>query len=393
MPAEVFRHEGEAGPAALQQAAEAVLSAVDQADAELSVMLCDDETITERVKKGVGFAHSELAVMLSYAKIVLYDEILASDLPDDAFLTSALVNYFPTPLREKYRDAIAKHRLRREIVATVVTNEVVNRVGLAFVHEVREKTGMPADDIARAYMVSREIFGIAELWDQIEALDNKVPAATQSDMLIECGRLIERETVWFLREAAQPLDVEGEIKAFGEGVGQLVKELESFLSESDRERVRQRCAALVEKGAPEELARRVACLALLAPACDIVRIAQGVKQSVPTVAAAYFEIGARFGFDWLRRAAGQLPTDTAWDKLAVTAAIDDLFGHQGLLTQRVMQDVGNGSMEGVIETWAISRKPLVTRTEQLIAELKSTGAPDFAMLAVANRQLKTMVGT
>ena len=251
---------------------------------------------------------------------------------------------------------------------------------------------MPPDDVARAYMISRDIFGIPELWDQIEALDTKVPAALQSDMLIECGRLIEREAVWFLREAAQPLDVEGEIATFGAGVGQLTEELESFLSQSDREMVQQRAAAFVEKGVPEALARRIASLALLAPACDIVRIARGVDQSVPTVAAAYFEIGARFGFDWLRRAAGRLPTDTAWDKLAVTATIDDLFGHQGLLTQRVLESAGNGSMEGVIDTWAISRKPLVARSEQLIAELQSTGAPDFPMLAVANRQLKTMVG-
>jgi glutamate dehydrogenase len=133
-------------------------------------------------------------------------------------------------------------------------------------------------------------------------------------------------------------------------------------------------------------------LALLAPACDIVRIARGVGRPVAEVAKAYFDIGSRFGFDWLRRAAERLPRDTAWDKLAVTAVIDDLFGHQGQLTQRVLEAAGNGVAEGVIDDWAESRRPLVARTEQLLAELQSTGSPDFAMLAVANRQLKTMVG-
>ncbi len=354
--------------------------------------LPDDEIILERFKQHKGFARAELAVMLSYAKIVLYDELLASDLPDDPYLTRDLVDYFPTALRKKYGKQIGKHRLRREIVATVATNELVNREGIAFVHEVREKTGMPAEDIARAYMISREIFQIPEIWRQIEALDNKVPTSVQSAMLIECGRLIERETVWFLREAERPLDIEREIEAFGGGVHTLIQGLEGYLGDADKRIMDQSAAGFVKKGVPEELARRVAGLALLAPACDVVRIARSVGREVPEVSKAYFEIGARFGFDWLRRAAGQLPTDTAWDKLAVTAVIDDLFGHQGELTQRVLSSAGNGAMEGVIDSWSDSRRPLVVRTEQLLAELQSTGAPDFAMLAVANRQLKTMVG-
>jgi glutamate dehydrogenase len=324
---------------------------------------------------------------------VLYDDILASALPDDPYMTEDLVDYFPSALRKSYRKQIGEHRLRREIVATVVTNEIVNRVGLAFLHEVQEKTGMPAEDIARAYIISREIFGIPALWAGIEALDNKAPAADQSAMLIECGRLIERETVWLLREVSQPLDIKGEIAAFGTGVAELSDNLEGFLSEADREALAQRAQDFVGQGVPDDLARRIASLALLAPACDIVRIADAVDQPVSQVATAYFGIGARFGFDWLRRAAGHLPTDTAWDKLAVTAVVDDLFGHQGQLTQRVLETAGNGAAEGVIDDWAEARRPLVARTEQLLAELQSTGSPDFAMLAVANRQLKSLVGS
>jgi glutamate dehydrogenase len=354
--------------------------------------LPDDETIAERQKQDEGFARAELAVLQSYAKIVLYEEILSSDLPDDLYLRDDLIEYFPSPLRKTYREQIVSHRLRREIVATVVTNELVNRVGLTFIHEAKEKTGMPAEDIARAYTVSREIFGIPDLVDQIEELDNKVPAAAQSAMLIECGRLVERETVWFLREATRPLDIRGEIEAYGSGVRELIEGLDGLLSPTDREATSQRASALIEQGVPEVTAQRIASLALLAPACDIVRIARNIAQPAQQVAATYFDIGARFGFDWLRRAAGHLPTDTAWDKLAVTAIIDDLFGHQAQLTQRVLEVAGTSAAEDVIEDWAESRRPLVARTAQLLAELQSTGTPDFAMLAVANRQLKTMVG-
>ena len=123
-----------------------------------------------------------------------------------------LLGYFPRPLQEAYAAQIARHRLHREIIATVVTNEVINRVGVTFVHEVKEKTGMTSADIARAYTVSREVFAMDDLFAEIEALDNKAPAALQAGMLIECGRLIERGTTWFLRQGPHPLDIGAQVE-------------------------------------------------------------------------------------------------------------------------------------------------------------------------------------
>ncbi len=356
--------------------------------------LPDDETIEERMKAGIGLTRPEIAVLLSYAKIVLYDEILASDLPDDPYLQRDLVDYFPQPLRKKYAKPIKAHRLHREIKATVATNAMINRVGITFIYEVKEKTGMPAADIARAYMITREIFGMEETWDAIEALDNKVPAQLQANMLMECGRLIERGTVWFLREAGYPLDISSQIERYGAGVRSLSENLDKVISEADDRVLGERAAGYQRQGAPEDLSRRIASLSLLVPACDIVRIALAAELPVERAARTYFTIGARFGFDWLRRASGQLPTDTAWDKLAVTAIVDDLYGHQGELTGRVLEAAaGNGKTDGLIEAWAEARRPLVARTDQLVTELQATGTPDFAMLAVANRQLKSLVGS
>ena len=355
--------------------------------------LPDDETIGERQKKHQGFTRPELAVLLSYAKIVLYDELLATDLPDDPYVGEDLITYFPTPLRKTYRETILGHRLRREIVATVATNELVNRVGITFVHEVREKTGMAANEIARAYIVSRDILELHDLWSQIEALDNKVPAEIQSNMLIECGRIAERLAVWVLREAPQPIDAKGEIDTYAASVKTIAENLAKLLSRDDKTVLNQRTTVLVNQKVPKALAQRIAALNFLSPACDIVRIAQAVEMKVEAVAETYFRIGERFGFNWLRRAAGQLSTDTAWDKLAVTAVIDDLYGHQAALASRVLESAGDGlAAEAVIDSWADARRPMVVRSEQLLSELKATGSPDFAMLAVANRQLKTMVG-
>jgi len=355
--------------------------------------LPDDETLLERTNLGEGLARPELAVLLSYSKIQLYDELLASDLPDDRYMEALLLEYFPTALRKTYKTEIACHRLRREIIATIVTNSIVNRVGITFVHEVKEKTGLPSGDIARGYIIGREIFGIRDLWAQVESLDNKVPASLQAIMLAECGRLVERGTVWMLREAGLPLSIEQVMAEFGAGVGVIVDKLTSMISEADKSLLSERASSYIDHGVPEELATRVASLALLSPACDIVRIADGAKIPVEQAGEAYFTIGSRFGFDWLRRAAGHLPTDTAWDKLAVTAIIDDLFGHQGELTSRVLSTSENGPSPDMIDEWSHARRPLIARAEQLIAELRASGNPDLAMLAVANRQLKSLVAS
>ncbi|WP_340116289.1 NAD-glutamate dehydrogenase [Pelagibius sp. 7325] len=364
--------------------------------------LPDDEEVLERMKRREGLTRPEIAVLLSYSKLVLYDQLLVSNLPDDTYFAADLGAYFPRPLREAYAAEIARHRLKREIVVTVVSNDLINRVGINFVHEVREKTGLPPEEVVKAYIITREIFAMRDTWAEIEALDNKVPASLQARMLVECGRLIERETVWFLREVGMPLDIAGEIGRFGAGVATLTARIESLLSPGERQLFDQRAAELTAEGAPAALARRLASLPLLAPVCDIARIAATLKLPVEKVAEAYFKIGERFGFNWLRRSAGSLPTDTAWDKLAVSAIIDDFYGHQSDLTTRVLNGggpqgkapaggSGPQSSDRVIDNWSAGREPLVARTEQLIEELKASGTPDFAMLAVANRQLKSMV--
>jgi glutamate dehydrogenase len=355
--------------------------------------LPDDETIAARARQGLGLVRPELCVLLSYSKMALYEEILPSDLPDDPHLQEDLKLYFPTPLRKKYEKAIGRHRLSREIIATAVTNSIVNRAGVTFVHEVKEKTGLSAAEMARAYVVTREVFALRELWAAIEALDNKVPAALQAQMLLECGRLIQRSTVWFLTECRQPLDIGGQIKTYCDRVRELAGQLGELIPEAERVHLKHQTSAWVAKGVPEELAQRISSLSWMLPLLDIVRISRVASVPLPEVGKTYFAIGARFGFDWLRRAAAGLPTDKVWDKLAVTAIMDDLFSQQGELTARVLAGVRKGGDANLaVDAWVEERRPLVTRTEQLLAELKSVGTPDLAMLAVANRQLKSIGG-
>ncbi len=354
--------------------------------------LPDDEVILERIKQGIGLTRPEISVLLSYSKNVLYDDILASDLPDDPFFEADLVNYFPGPLRKKYGKEIRGHRLRREIITTVVTNDLVNRVGINFIQEVREKTGMAPEEITRAYTVTREIFGMDDIWSEIEAMDNKTPALFQSKMLLECGRLVERETVWFLRESASPLMIEQAIEEYGEGVGVLARSWAGFFSDTDRAAHAKMTENLEGQGVPTLLAKRIATLPFLTPVTDIVRLARAAGLGVEVVAEVYCKIGDRYGFDWLRRAAAALSTDSAWDKLAVTAIVDDFYGHQADLVGRVLAGkLNEAGVEGLIESWASQLQSQIARGEQLLQELRTSGTPDLAMLAVANRQIKSIV--
>jgi glutamate dehydrogenase len=353
--------------------------------------LPDEDTLADRARDKVGLTRPELAVLLAYAKIDLYDQLLSSSLPDELALANELSHYFPKALRDRYPEAIAGHRLRREIGATVVTNNLVNRVGIMFVHEVREKTGMPADDIARAYIAARDILGVRDLWYEIEALDNRTQAATQATMLAECGRILERITVWLLRYGERPLEIARLRDTYGPGVAELMRSLETNLVDEHRRILEGRRASLQEQGAPPETAARIALLPFLAPACDVVRLAMANGCSIETVARTYSAIDARFGVIWLRRAAARLPTDTAWEKLAVSAMVDDLDAQQAELTARVLGLAQpDEAPEAAIERFAESRRPLVARSEQLLLELQGASSVDFVMLAVACRQLRSM---
>jgi len=352
--------------------------------------LPNDENIQERIALRQGLTRPELAVLLAYAKISLYHELLPSGLPDDAELVDDLMRYFPTPIREQWRAAVPGHRLRREIIATVVTNSLVNRVGPTFVHVLKEKTGADAAGIARAYAVTRGVFDLRDFWGRIEALDNVVPASVQLAMLSTTIDIAETGTAWFLRNVRGELDVAKGIAAYRDGIAELAKTLETVGTDEDRAEIEQRIEAYRKDGVPEELARNMTQLERLGSGLDIVEIASHGPHPLSDVAQIYFSVGDRFYLDWLRRASREVNLDTHWDRMAVTAVIDDLNSHQRQLTHRILTNGAAGSATPV-EQWTGERQDAVRRVESLFADLRQTGGFDLAKLAVANRELRTLI--
>src|SRR5215207_4935017 len=232
--------------------------------------LPDGEAIVERRAAHAGLTQPELAVLLAYSKITLYAALLDSDLPEDPTLTAELAAYFPAPLPERFADRLERHRLRREIIATRVTNGIVDRAGITFVFRLQEDTGAAAADIARAYVVARHVFDMRGLWAAVEALDLEVAASTQIAMLLEARRLVERATRWLLRSRPPPLDIGSEIERFADGANAVAEALPGVLVDAEREEFEARMAALVDEGVPPALAGRVARLGDLFAALDVV---------------------------------------------------------------------------------------------------------------------------
>jgi glutamate dehydrogenase len=345
--------------------------------------LPDDDALAQRASSGKGLTRPELAVVMAYAKMALYDDLLAGDLPDDPSLVGDLVKYFPRKLRKGHKQAILRHRLRREIIATLAANSIVNRAGYAFVHELVERLGASQADAARAYIAVRGIFGLREYWGAIETLDNKAPAAVQLAMLRASGALIERASIWLLRHVPGPFDVASVAAEFGPGIDALAKSLDEALDPARKAALDARAAALAAQSVPDALARKAAALDDLQSALDLVRIARAGKADIQAVAKAYFAAGAKLGFDWLHEAASRAPARDALAKRAIAAAVDDFYALQAEIAAAALA-------AGGIDAWLAARKGPAARWDALAAELRAAPGPSLAALAVAGRELRAL---
>jgi len=353
--------------------------------------LPDDETIAERRARGIGLTSPELAVLLAYSKLWLFDEMLDSPLPDDPWVTTAVDRYFPGPLREKCGAYLPRHPLRREIISTHTVNSMVNRVGSTFVHGMMEATGARPHEIVRAFLVQREIFDYVSLWHAIEALDNQVPDEVQSAMLIEAGRLTVRATLWMLRSKRLGEDMAATMAHFRPAAQALAADLQGLLDEPSRANVDARTARYTVAGVPEALARRVASFENLFSVLDIVEIADLHGRPVGTVAGVYFNLSSVLGLQWLRERIGQLSGDGHWATLARGAMRDDLSGVQRTLTADVMAHAdGSDGPQEMLAAWQVANAGAIERAGRLLAELRNVQSPDLSMLSVALRELRDL---
>lgn len=333
--------------------------------------LPSDAQLVEREKRGEALTRPELSVLLAYAKLSLHDALLESTVPDDPYLATELVRYFPKALRDAYPDGIAGHKLRREIVATQLANAIVNRGGPALVPVLAALTRSDAPAIAAAYAIARDSFELIALNGEIDALDAKIPGRTQLGLYAAAQELVTDRMGWFLRRGvAKPGTIEQTIARYAEGVTALAEELGELLPEAAAQARLARIVVLTAEGVPEALAARIASLPALAEATDIVDIADVSKRRIGEVARIHFGVDAQFGLTSLKTAAAAVPATDDYERLARERAVETLDDAHSALTREI---AASAKGKGTLESWLAERGEETERTRTTINAIASSG--------------------
>ncbi len=363
------------------------LEASGRLDRELE-FLPSDEDLAERALLNRGLTRPELAVLVSYSKAVLKESLGEAALEQDPSLAEAAATAFPARLVERFPEDVAAHRLRREIICTQVANDMVNRMGPNFVSRQQRATGAPVADVARAYTAAMVIYGLGARWDAIEALDHRVEAALQHEMMLDVVRLVKRSTRWLLRNRRHQLAPSLLIEEFAGGIDGFLGQLPSLLRGNALAFYEERRDRYLAGGVDEPLAAAVAAGLYAATGLAIIDVASRAEAPLGEVAELYFHLGERLELDWFGGQILRSAVDNEWQALARESYLEDLQAQQCTLAMGILRLRCEGlDSAACVERWEEQEATLIARWREMLAELHATTAPDFAMFAVANREL------
>jgi len=365
-----------------------VLESEGQLDRELEG-LPDDEEMQERRARGQGLTRPELSVLLSYSKIRLYSQLLESDIPEDPYFAEELKNYFPAQLQENYQQFMPSHRLRRELIATQVTNSLVNRMGVSFVLRMREDTSAPPAEVARAYAIARELFDAREYWGRVESLDNKVEAALQTRALLVMWTQLRQVTRWLAHHPGHELDVHAMVDRLKPGMAGMRKVVAQYMGEEEEAQVAALEQPFLEGGFPKAFARQIAMLPLMVPALDVVDIAAVRGLKVADVAAVFYGLGESLGLKWFSRHIESLSVEGQWHAHARGNLRDELYSHHRRLVGQVL-DCQDGKGDPVA-CWTAAHRDDVSRVMDMVEDMRNLPKMDYATLSVAVRSLDQLL--
>ncbi|OBK70194.1 NAD-glutamate dehydrogenase [Mycobacterium sp. 1274761.0] len=354
--------------------------------------LPSDKEIRRRTDAGIGLTSPELATLMAHVKLHLKDQILDSDLPDQEVFAARLPRYFPTQLRDKFGAEIRSHQLRREIVTTMLVNDIVDTAGISYVYRVMEDVGVGPVDAVRSYVATDAIFRIEEVWRGVRATGAAVNITDR--LTLDLRRLIDRAGRWLLNYRPQPLAVGAEINRFAKKVAELTPRMREWLRGDDRAIVEKEVEHFSSHGVPEGLAYTVASGLYQYSLLDIIDIADIVDRDPAEVADTYFALMDFLGTDGLLTAVSELPRDDRWHSLARLAIRDDIYGSLRSLCFDVLA-VGEPEESGEekIEEWSLTNGSRVQRARRTLNEIYESGERDLATLSVAARQIRSMTRT
>ena len=360
--------------------------------------LPSDEEIQDRIQEKRGLTRPELAILTSYSKIRLYNKLLDGDLLNSQAMNESWLNtYFPTQIQKKYEDYIDDHKLRKQIIATDLSNSLVNRMGFAFTQMMEDKTGATTDKIAKAYVIAKDVCNLNDFWADVEALDNVVSASVQYEMLIDVTRFADRIMNWFIIHglADEASDIKGVIKDYKPGFDKIRNEFLPQMSGEMKKLAQKREKQLLKQGVPQETAEKFSWMSALVSVCEIIRLARDNNKDPLIVARIYYGVGSRLSMDWLRDEAKKLKADEYWQSIAVNGIIDDLYKAQAALAGKLMSDVNghlkkNCDEKAIIEDWLKTHYGLTTQFDEHLKTMRREHQTTLPFLSIADQKIRML---
>ncbi len=354
--------------------------------------LPDETEIEERRNRKQGFTRPELAVVLSYAKIDLYDGLVDSGTALTDFLEIDPQRYFPAVLRRRYEELIPEHRLSGQILATLIANDLVNRMGPAFVKRAQTDTGADIVTVARAYETARIICRARPLWHAIEAMDHKIPATVQMRMMFEVSRTLRHASYWLIEQYGDELDIVDAVDRLRDGMNRVYSRSATYVSRATHARMQEAEHHWISEGVPEDLARRVALLILTRPALDIVDIAAERHRDVIDSARLYARLNDSLHIYWLHNSAEDLKVRGRWQAMARSNLRDEIYRIRRTVGLRLLTRRSKRDPRQIVDQWLAKREHEVGRYLHMIEEMKLRQV-DFATLSVAAQELRDLISS
>jgi glutamate dehydrogenase len=351
-----------------------------------------DEEIAERRVSGRGLTRPELAVVFAYSKIAMFNTLDESELAADSYLRRELSDYFPSRLREKYAKEMPEHRLQAEIIATAITNSMINRMGPNFPFRIQEETGADINTVARAYTIAREALDMLTVWRELESLEEKISAQTQTAVITATYHLVRHATRWLIEHGYGQADISASVKTLGEAVQALLAELPAILPEYLSELYAKTYGEYREQDLPDQLAAKIAALPALYATFDIAELAAQTEIEVTQAGKAYFLLGTKLDLDWLHQQIEALPGDDHWKALARATLREGLYSQQRRLAIEVLKKRKNrgGDVEELVSEWLERESTSVNHFCSVVGEIMAMGQVEFASLSVILQKIYTL---
>jgi glutamate dehydrogenase len=353
-----------------------------------------DDVLEERIAKNKFLTRPEVSIVTSYMKMFLKKELVSVGYIDDDYLLPYLYSAFPAKLRQSHQQAIEAHQLRREIVSTQLANSIVNLFGPSFVYRLVDATGALPCEVVKAAVIALHIYKIDETWTEIEALDYKVDASVQGDMMFQLIRLARRATRWLIRNKRNNLDFAACYELYAKKIATAREMIPAKLPEASQATFLRKQQILLDSKVPESVATQIASCQFLVPATSLIEISTSTGHGLSSIFDVYYAMGEELQLNWLGEMINQLEVSNYWQALARESFLDDMSWQQRALTLNALA-VGTKKVSAatLVSLWADDNSEELTRVKMMLAKLKSEARPDYSMFSVALRELLNLAQT